>query len=417
MGSRIFRDTAVNIQPAASQPTLPLVRKVGGAVDLPLLLVMIALLVFGLLMVFSASWDFSLAVYGEPMRMFNRQVLWLALGLVVAYVLSRVDYHHWRVLAVPTMLGTIGLLAVVLFVNEIRLGAVRTLMGGSIQPSELAKVVTIIYLAVWMHSKREQLHDIQWGLIPLAVILGMVGGLIYIQPDLSATATVFVLGGLLFFLAGGDLRQIAFLLVMAIITGILVVQVSSTGQERVAAYLEGLKDPTQASYHVRRSFEAIVKGGWFGVGIGRANTKLTGLPVPPTDSIFAVIAEELGIFGALGTVALYVLLVWRGLRIAEKAPDMLGSLLAAGLTFWLALEAAINMLVMVGLMPFAGNALPFISAGGSNMVASLAAIGILMNVSRQAESGSEREEWRNFGATLDLRRRNRRRSLSRIGRA
>lgn len=417
MGSRIFRDTAVNIETAAGQPTLPLVRKVGGAVDLPLLLVMIALLVFGLLMVFSASWDFSLAVYGEPMRMFNRQVLWLALGLVVAYLLSRVDYHHWRVLAVPTMLGTIGLLAAVLFVNEIRLGAVRTLMGGSIQPSELAKVVTIIYLAVWMHSKREQLHDIQWGLIPLAVILGMVGGLIYIQPDLSATATVFVLGGLLFFLAGGDLRQIAFLLVMAVITGVLVVQVSSTGQERVAAYLEGLKDPTQASYHVRRSFEAIVKGGWFGVGIGRANTKLTGLPVPPTDSIFAVIAEELGIFGALGTVALYVLLVWRGLRIAEKAPDMLGSLLAAGLTFWLALEAAINMLVMVGLMPFAGNALPFISAGGSNMVASLAAIGILMNVSRQAESGSEREEWRNFGATLDLRRRNRRRSLSRIGRA
>ncbi|PWH17848.1 MAG: stage V sporulation protein E [Anaerolineae bacterium] len=416
MGTRLFRDTAVGMEPPP-EPSLPLAHKVGGTVDLPLLLVMIALLVFGLLMVFSASWDFSLAVYGEPMRMFNRQVLWLALGLVIAYTLSRLDYHNWRVLAVPTMLGTIGLLAAVLFVNEIRLGAVRTLMGGSIQPSELAKVVTIIYLAVWMHSKREQLHDIQWGLIPLAVILGMVGGLIYIQPDLSATATVFVLGGLLFFLAGGDLRQIAFLLVMAIITGVLVVQVSSTGQERVAAYLEGLKDPTQASYHVRRSFEAIVKGGWFGVGIGRANTKLTGLPVPPTDSIFAVIAEELGIFGALGTVMLYVLLVWRGLRIAEKAPDMLGSLLAAGLTFWLALEAAINMLVMVGLMPFAGNALPFISAGGSNMVASLAAIGILMNVSRQAEPGTEREEWRNFGATLDLRRRNRRRSVSRIGRA
>ena len=392
-------------------------RKLGGSIDLPLLLVMIAILVFGLLMVFSASWDFSLAVYSEPMRMFNRQVLWLALGLVIAYVLSRIDYHNWRTLSVPLMLGTIGLLAAVLFVNEIRLGAVRTLLGGSIQPSELAKVVTIIYLAVWMHSKREQMHDIQWGLIPLAVILGTVGGLIYIQPDLSATATVFVLGGLLFFIAGGDLRQIVFLLIVAVITGVMVVQVSTTGQERVGAYIEGLKDPTQASYHVRRSFEAIVKGGWFGVGIGRADTKLTGLPVPPTDSIFAVIAEELGLFGAAGTVTLYVLLVWRGLRIAEKAPDMLGSLLAAGLTFWLALEAAINMLVMVGLVPFAGNALPFISAGGSNMVASLAAVGILMNVSRQVESGSEREEWRNLGATIDLRRRNRRRSISRIGRS
>ncbi len=422
MGTRVLRDTVVEqrrdtvgVEPLI-QPPAPAARRLGGSIDLPLLLVMIAMLVFGLLMVFSASWDFSLAVYGEPMRMFNRQVLWLALGLVVAYVLSRINYHNWRTLSVPLMLGTIGLLAAVLFVNEIRLGAVRTLLGGSIQPSELAKVVTIIYLAVWMHSKREQMHDIQWGLIPLAVILGTVGGLIYIQPDLSATATVFVLGGLLFFIAGGDLRQIIFLLVIAIITGLLVVQVSATGQERVGAYLDGLKDPTQASYHVRRSFEAIVKGGWFGVGIGRANTKLTGLPVPPTDSIFAVIAEELGLFGAAGTVMLYVLLVWRGLRIAEKAPDMLGSLLASGLTFWLALEAVINMLVMVGLVPFAGNALPFISAGGSNMVASLAAIGILMNVSRQAESGLEREEWRNFGATIDLRRRNRRRSISRIGR-
>lgn len=416
MGTRVFRDAAVGLEPD-SRPPAPAVRKLGGAIDLPLLLVMIAILVFGLLMVFSASWDFSLAVYGEPMRMFNRQVLWLALGLVIAYVLSRIDYHNWRTLSVPLMLGTIGLLVAVLFVNEMRLGAVRTLLGGSIQPSELAKVVTVIYLAVWMHSKREQLHDIQWGLIPLAVILGTVGGLIYIQPDLSATATVFVLGGLLFFLAGGDLGQIVFLLIVAIITGVMVVQVSTTGQQRVGAYIDGLKDPTQASYHVRRSFEAIVKGGWFGVGLGRADTKLTGLPVPPTDSIFAVIAEELGLVGAAGTVMLYVLLVWRGLRIADKAPDMLGSLLAAGLTFWLALEAIINMLVMVGLIPFAGNALPFISAGGSNLVASLAAVGILMNVSRQAESGSEHAEWRNFGAPVDLRRRNRRRSISRIGRA
>ncbi len=416
MGTRIFRDTAVGINPSPVSGS-PSVRKVGGRIDFSLLLIMIAFIVFGLIMVFSASWDFSLAIYDEPMRMFNRQILWLAIGLVIAVVLSRIDYHAWRNLAVPVMLGTIGLLGMVLFINEVRLGAVRTLLGGSIQPSELAKVVTIIYLAVWMHSKREQLHDIQWGLIPLALILGIVGGLIYIQPDLSATATVFLLGGLLFFLAGGDLRQIVFLLIVAVIVGVLVVQVSSTGQERVAAYLDGIKDPTQASYHVRRSFEAIVKGGWFGVGIGRANTKLTGLPVPPTDSIFAVIAEELGMLGGAATVALYVLFIWRGLRIAEKAPDMLGSLLASGLTFWIATEAIINMLVMVGLMPFAGNALPFISAGGSNLVASLAAVGIMMNISRQIEPGSEKEEWRGFSATLDLRGRNRRRGLSRVDRS
>jgi cell division protein FtsW len=386
-------------------------------VDLPLLLGMIAILVFGLIMVFSASWDFSLAVYNNPTQMFNRQVLWVALGSTLAYLLSRVDYHLWRRLVVPIMIGTIALLGLVLFLNDPRLGAVRTILNGSIQPSEMAKLVTVIYLAVWMHSKREQLHDIQWGLIPLAAILGIIGGLIYLQPDLSATATVLILGGLLFFLAGGDLRQIVFLLIVAIVFGALVVQVSATGRERIGAYLDGIRDPLQASYHVRRSLEAIVKGGWFGVGIGRSNTKLIGLPVPPTDSIFAVIAEELGLVGAAGTVALFAFIIWRGLRIADKAPDMLGSLLAAGLTYWIATEAVINMLVMVGLMPFAGNALPFISAGGSSMITSLFAVGILFNISRQTTQGeSIEEEWRNFGAIFDLRRRNGRRGLSRVSR-
>jgi cell division protein FtsW len=380
MGTRVFGNTTITSS-LSSAPTNPSARKAIGAVDFPLLLIMIAFLVFGLLMVFSASWDFSYAAYkGDSMHMFNRQVLWMVLGVLIALFLSRLDYHNWRKLSVPVMLVTIALLSLVLFVNETRLGAVRTLFGGSIQPSELAKVITVIYLSVWMHSKREQLHDIQWGLIPLAVILGVIGGLIYIQPDLSAAATVFLLGGVLFFLGGGDLKQIIFLLLIAIIVGVLVVQVSATGQARVSSYLSGIKDPTTASYHVRRSFEAIVKGGWFGVGIGRANTKLTGLPVPPTDSIFAVIAEELGLVGAAGIVLLYGMLIWRGLRIADKAPDLLGSLLASGLTFWIAMEAIINMLVMVGLLPFAGNALPFISSGGSNLVASLTAIGILMNV-------------------------------------
>jgi cell division protein FtsW len=386
----------------------------GGTVDVPLLLVMIAILAFGLIMVYSASTDFSLDVFGDPYRMFNRQVLWLLLGLLGAFYVSRIDYHDWRKLILLAMLGIIALLVGVLLMNDERLGAVRSFLGGSIQPSEFAKVVTVIYLSVWLHSKREQLHDISWGLLPLAVILGIVGGLIYLQPDLSATATIFILGGLLFFLAGGDLKQIVFLLIVAVVVGVMVVQVSATGRERLNSYFLGIKDPLQASYHVRRSLEAIVRGGWFGVGIGQSTTKLLGLPVPPTDSIYAVIAEELGIFGALGTVMLYVALVWRGLRIAQNAPDMLGSLLASGLTFWIAAEAAINMLVIVGLMPFAGNALPFISAGGSNMIASLAAIGILMNVSRQAGEGNETEDWRSFGAVFDLRRRNRRRGVSRV---
>jgi len=377
---------------------------------------MVLLLAFGLVMVYSASYDFSYAVYDNPAFMFNRQLMWLGLGLTAAFTLARVDYHHWRTLIVLAMLATVALLIGVLAVNEIRLGAARSFNNGSVQPSELAKLITVIYLAVWLNAKQKQLQDISWGLMPLAVILGIVGGLIYLQPDLSAAATILLLGGLLFFLAGGDLKQIAILLVVALVVGFLVVQVSATGRERLSSYFLGLKDPMQASYHVRRSLEAIVNGGWLGLGLGRSETKHLGLPVPPTDSIFAVITEELGLFGALFTMLLYVLFIWRGLKIASQAPDMLGTLLAAGLTCWIGLEAAINILVIVGLMPFAGNALPFISAGGSNLTASLAAVGILMNISRQAGADSEQQDdWRNFGAVFNLRGRDRRRSVSRSG--
>jgi cell division protein FtsW len=398
-----------------------------GHVDLPLVLVLIVLGAFGLMMVFSASWDFSQAVYKSPTYIFFKQILFMAAGIAVAYVLSRIDYHIFKDRKVLlTIMGvTVFLLVSVLIVREVRLGAVRTLFQGSVQPSELAKVVTVVYLAVWLCTKRESLHDINLGLIPLALILGFIGGLIYLQPDLSATGTIFLLGGLLFFLAGGDLRQIVFLIIIALATAWIVVQFSPTGRERLASYMSGLEDPMQSSYHVRRSLEAIVNGGWFGAGIGKARTKLTGLPVPPTDSIFAVVAEELGLFGAMGVVILFGLVVWRGLRISYKAPDMLGTLLAAGLTIWIGLEALMNMSVIVGLFPFAGNALPFVSAGGSNLIASLAAVGILMNIARQGngkpqtqtQTHTNDEERRSFSATSDLRRRNGRRGLSRTGRS
>jgi cell division protein FtsW len=382
--------------------------------DLPLLVTVVAMLIFGLVMMYSASWDYSLLQYGSASHMFERQLMWLGVGLVAAVVLSLINYHHWRKWIVFAMLATIGLLIVVLFMNEIRLGAKRALYEGSYQPSELAKLITVIYLSVWLYAKRDMLHDINLGLVPLGVILGVVGGLIYLQPDLSAAATVFLMGGLLFFLAGDDLRQIGVVLLIAAAAAWLVVQITPTGHERVAEFLTGLKDPTQASYHVQRSFEAIVNGGWFGVGIGRAQSKLTGLPVPPTDSIFAVIVEELGAFGALILIAMYVAVVWRGLLIALRAPDMLGTLLATGLVMWIAIEAGINMMVMVGLLPFAGNALPFVSAGGSNLVSSLAAIGILLNISRQrGVIVDEEEERRSYSAAVDMRRWNRRRRVSR----
>jgi len=378
--------------------------------------VLVTLLVFGLVMLYSASWDFSFAAYdGDAMYMFNRQLMWLGLGSTIALFLAFFDYHHWRRLIVPAMAFTILMLLTVLVMSEIRFNARRAIFAGSVQPSELAKLISIIYLAVWLYAKRDLLQDISLGLIPLGVILGIVGGLIYQQPDLSAAGTVLMLGGLLFFLAGGDLKQIGVLLLIASVAAWIVASISLTGQERISDFVAGIKDPLQASYHVRRSFEAIVNGGWFGVGIGNSLSKVTGLPVPPTDSIFAVVVEELGWFGAVALIALYGLLVWRGFVIARRAPDMLGTLLASGLVLWVGMEALINMAVMVGLLPFAGNALPFISSGGSSLVTTLAAIGILFNISRQASlaTNTSDDEWRTYSAVTHLRWWNGRRGVPR----
>ena len=385
--------------------------------DLILVAIVIALGTFGLLMLYSASPDYSLRTFKSASFIFNKQLIFMTVGTLAAFILSRIDYHLWQKYAVVIM-GTIAIMLVaVLFSNDERNRAVRTFFGGSVQPSEFAKIATIIYLSIWLYSKRDNLHDIQLGLIPLAFILGAIGGLIFLQPDLSAAITIFILGGLLFFLAGGDMRQIILFCIVALAAGWLVVQFSSTGKTRIISYIAGLKDPLKSSDHVLWSLEAIVRGKFFGVGIGKATTNWIGLPFAATDSIFAVIVEDLGLCGALALISLYAALGWRGLKIAGKAPDSLGSVMAAGLTFWILLEAGINMAVMVGLLPFAGNALPFVSAGGSNLLSTLAAIGILLNISRQSglttREGGERKT---YSATVNLRRRDRRRSVSRTRR-
>jgi cell division protein FtsW len=373
-------------------------------IDVPLLGAIITLLGFGILMVFSASWDVSLYLYGSQSGVFVRQLMWLGVGIIVMTVLIFFNYRWIAKFVVPAMVFTIILLIALLVLGETRLGSVRTVREGSIQPSELAKLVTILYLAVWLFAKKERLHDIWLGLIPLGLILGVVGGLILNQPDLSAALTIFGLGGMLFFLAGGDIKQIFILVVIAVLVGWLLVWVNPTGSERMGTYLPGLRDPLDASYHVRRSLGAFVNGGWLGTGISNGTVKLNDLPLPHSDSIFAVIGEELGVWGSTLLILLYGVILWRGLLIARNAPDDLGRLLAAGLSFWLVLEAFFNMSGILGLLPFAGNALPFISAGGSSLVVSMAAIGILLNISRYSVEKRNQEERRKFSEVVGLRR-------------
>lgn len=383
-------------------------------VDVPMLITVVTLLSFGLLMLYSASWEYSVSIMGQrPSYLLERQLRFAVIGGIAAIFAFFFDYHRIKKFVIPMMLVTLVMLMLVIFyVNEVRLGARRGLFQGSIQPSELAKLVVIIYLAFWLHAKQGLLHEFSFGLLPMAAILGVSSALILFQPDLSAAATIFLIGGLMFFMGGGEMRQIIPSLIIALVVGMLLILVYSTGQERISSFVDGIQDPKMASYHVVRSFEAIVRGGLFGAGIGRANTKFTGLPVAPTDSIFAVIAEETGIVGASIVIILFIVFLWRGLTIARNAPDMVGQLLAAGITVWIFLEAIINMSVLVNLVPFAGNALPFISYGGSSLTMVMVGVGIIMSVARQTSIKNNEEERRPLNAVVSVRRDDGRRRVS-----
>ena len=384
-------------------------------VDVILFLTVVVLLVVGMIMVYSSSYDFSQLVWDDSGHIFNRQLIVLVLGVIAMVVLAFFDYHKLKKFALLGLIVVVISLFAVLIIGDERHGAARSLFSGSVQPSEFAKLAIVIYLAVWLYAKREFLNKVTFGLIPLAIILGVMSALVLLQPDLSAVFTIMFLGFVMFIVAGGDFRQIGLVFLLAVIAGWLTLQLFPTGATRIEEFLLGLRDPTQASYHVRRSFEAFVKGGWPGVGIGNSETKLTGLPVPHTDSVYAVVGEETGMIGAVGLLVLFLLVLWRGLAIARRAPDEMGSLLAAGLSVWIAFEAFVNMAGIVNVIPFAGNALPFISAGGSNLFVSLVAIGIILNVSRLSVENDE-EKGSIFSAAIDLRRRDGRGSVPRARR-
>lgn len=382
--------------------------------DLPLLLIVSSLYIIGLLMVYSASWQFAsqqgYSEYGTVLRQF---VIGIA-GIIGMIVITFVDYHRYRRWVVLGMIAIVALLlAVLVFGQSSDVTPKRGLFSGSVQPSEFAKLAIIVYLSFWLDSKKESINKFTFGLIPLAAIVGVTAGLILAQPDISAAATTVLLGGILFFIAGGKLQQILLVLGVTAILGFLVMKVSSTASTRLTDYWNGMQNPEQASDHVKWSLEAIINGGVFGVGIGRSTTKFIGLPVASTDSIFAVIAEETGLIGAFVVLGLFIAFIWRGLVIAYRAKDDLGKWLASGITIWIALEAAINTGVLVNLLPFAGNALPFISSGGSSLVTVFAGVGILFGIARQSKLDPVVSERSVPHAVVDLRRGDRRRSVSR----
>lgn len=354
--------------------------------DVPLLVIVIVLLVYGLLMLYSASWSYSLQYFDSGTYILLRQMRWVFAGLFAMGILSLLDYHYLQYLSLWFMLI---ILAVLLFVLvDVRnigstTGYTRTVTdGGSGQPSEFAKVAVILYLATFLSSRRENLNSLSKGTFPAMIVIGAPTLLVFLQPDISAALTIAVIGGVMLFISGGNMKHIGVILFLLIIFAVGGYFFFDKVGTRIEEYLAGLLNPTGASYHIRRAYNAIINGGIFGVGIGKGKAKLTGLPFAWTDSIFAVILEETGLVGGIFVIGLYTCILWRGYEIFKKAPDIYGKTLAAGITMWIFMEAALNICVILNIMPFAGNALPLISLGGSSMLCTMACLGILLNISR-----------------------------------
>lgn len=382
--------------------------------DAYLLIVAGVLLAIGVMMVYSTTFDWSYQEFGnETVRVFQH-VRNLGIGALVLVLLALVDYRVWRKLAVLILLLTIASLIAVLLFGDERFGARRALIDGSYQPGELAELVVMIYVGAWLGSKGAKVRSLWQGLIPFMILIGVIGGLVLLQPDLSTAAVIFITAGVLYFLAGADIVQLGVVLGIAGGVGWFLSQRLSYAQDRVSSFLAGLNDITQTNYHAQQAVIAFLNGGWFGVGLGEGRQKFGNLPAPHTDSIFAVIGEELGIIGAAVVVLLYVAFVIRGFQISRRAVDPFGALLAAGIPVWVAVKALMNIAVMTSLLPSTGVPLPFISFGGSSLVVLMAGVGLLLSIARVA-ARQPAPERRSVGANLDRSRGDRRSRISRPG--
>jgi len=394
-----------------------------ATVDWPLLLIILALLVEGTVAVYSTSVAFAVTRTDKPAFYFVvRHAVFVAVGLVFMLVVWRVGYAPLRARPrlVAVLAAAVGLALLVLLVRN-RLAGVtgRTLFGRSLQPAEFAKPVLIVYLAVWLTTRRRDMPDWRTELVSVGAITGVFALLVLLQPDLSAAATVFALGMMMLFLAGAHPKQVGFTLAVAVL--VLAIGIPAmrwlypVGVTRFRDFWIALRAPAQVEGHLREAIWAFLRGGWLGVGIGEGQSKFYYLPLPHTDSVFAVIGEEWGVVGATLVVATFGLLLWRGLKVAADAPDPMGRLLAGGLVLWLVGEAVLNMAGIVGLLPEAGNVMPFFSYGGSNLTVTLASLGLVLSVAGEARRAAQAQGGPNR-AVVDLRRGNRRRRVSRSGR-
>ncbi|HEX5591132.1 MAG TPA: putative lipid II flippase FtsW [Candidatus Limnocylindrales bacterium] len=374
--------------------------------DWSILIAVVALAAVGILMVYSSSAMRAYVQQDDTLAIVGPQILWAALGVLAMLVTMRIDYRYLRLVSLIGYLGAVVLLVLVFVpsLNKVVGGSARWLVIGplpAIHPAEIAKLALVVYLAHWMASRGTRIASFRSGTVPFLLIAVPVIALVFKEPDLGTTTVIAATAFTMFFVAGARLWQFGAMGLLGVLA-VIVVGLREYQLLRIRTFLDPWQDPLGAGFHTIQGLLALGLGGIFGSGLGES--RLAGglyLPNAWNDFIFAIIGEEFGFIGAAGVVALFVVLAWAGLRTALRAPDTFGALLAVGITAWLCLQAFINIGVVVALLPVTGITLPFISAGGSSLIISFAAAGILLSISRETVERTNQET----DAPADRRRR------------
>jgi cell division protein FtsW len=367
--------------------------KSGSHADYVLIGAVGLLLALGAQMVYSASVVIAHNEFGDETYFFTRQLTWIAVGTVGLVIAASVDYHRWQKVSLALLLVTVVALVLVLVPSfgMVQYGSARWLRIGpmpSFQPSELAKIAVCIYMADWLARKGQSgVSRFMQGSIPFLIILSIIAGLVVVEPDMGTAVIICAVAFSVFFVAGANLWH----LVIGFVPGGLAVAAVVTfaapyRAERLAGFLNPLADPLGKGWQAMQTFIALGSGGLFGVGFGMSRQKAYFLPNAHTDSILAIIGEELGLVGTLTVVILLMVIGWRGLRIALRAPDPFGRLLALGLTAKILWQSIINIGAVTSSLPYTGVTLPFVSFGGNSLCMTMIGVGLMLSVSRFART-------------------------------
>ena len=359
-----------------------------GLPDIMIFIITLALLSVGVVMVFSASSVTAYHELGDAYHYLKRQSLWAAIGLVALVICMNIDYHLWAKLAGPLIvLSIIALTAVLVPGIGITISGSRRWLGAGpvrVQPSEFAKLSVVIFLAAYLSTSPDRVKSVVRGIFVPLILVGMCAVLVLREPDLGTSIGMAATAWLMLLIAGGSPGWLVGLAAMTAPVIYLYARHDPVRIRRLTSFLDPWADPLDSGFHIIQSLLALGSGGLVGTGLGLSRQKFYYLPEQHTDFIFAIIGEELGFLGAALVVFLYAIFAWRGFRASLNAPDSFGSLLAAGITIMVALQAAMNIAVVTGSMPITGITLPLISSGGSSLVPMLAGVGILLNITRHA---------------------------------